>query len=124
MGNPSIETQESGHLIDVLSILHPDAKKNSLRRMIDHGRVIVDGNKATRAKEVVSIGAVVETLSRTEVEGPTQKNVDRLPNPRILYEDRELIVVDKPPGLLSVATPRGEADTMFDRVLSWVSRNA
>ena len=123
MGNPSIETQESGHLIDVLSILHPDAKKNSLRRMIDHGRVIVDGNKATRAKEVVSIGAVVETLSRTEVEGPAQKNVDRLPNPSILYEDRELIVVDKPPGLLSVATPRGEADTMFDRVLSWVSRN-
>ena len=109
-------------MIDVLSILHPEAKKNSLRRMIDHGRVLVDGKRATRAKETVSIGTFVETLSRKEVEGPARK-VDQIPNPSILYEDRELIVVDKPPGLLSVATPRGEADTMFDRVLNWVSRN-
>ena len=123
MGNLSIEAPEGGYLIDVLAILHPGAKKNSLRRMIDHGRVLVDGNKATRAKETVSIGAVIEILSRTEVEGPTRKKVDQLPNPIILFEDRELIVVDKPPGLLSVATPRGEADTMFDRVLNWVSRN-
>ena len=122
MGNPSIEAPESGYLIDVLSILHPEAKKNSLRRMIDHGRVLVDGKRATRAKETVSIGTVVETLSRQEVEGPARK-VDQIPNPIILYEDGELIVVDKPPGLLSVATPMGEADTMFDRVLNWVSRN-
>ena len=122
MGNPSIEAPESGYLIDVLSILHPEAKKNSLRRMIDYGRVLVDGKKATRAKETVSIGTVVETLSRQEVEGPARK-VDQIPNPIILYEDGELIVVDKPPGLLSVATPMGEADTMFDRVLNWVSRN-
>ena len=90
--------------------------------MIDYGRVLVDGKKATRAKETVSIGTVVETLSRQEVEGPARK-VDQIPNPIILYEDGELIVVDKPPGLLSVATPMGEADTMFDRVLNWVSRN-
>ena len=122
MGNPSIEAPESGYLINVLSILHPEAKKNSLRRMIDYGRVLVDGKKATRAKETVSIGTVVETLSRQEVEGPARK-VDQIPNPIILYEDGELIVVDKPPGLLSVATPMGEADTMFDRVLNWVSRN-
>ena len=122
MGNPSIEAPESGYLIDVLSILHPEAKKNSLRRMIDHGRVLVDGKRATRAKETVSIGTFVETLSRKEVEGPARK-VDQIPNPSILYEDREVIVVDKPPGLLSVATPMGEADTMFDRVLNWVSRN-
>ena len=109
-------------MIDVLSILHPEAKKNSLRRMIDHGRVLVDGKRATRAKETVSIGTFVETLSRKEVEGPARK-VDQIPNPSILYEDREVIVVDKPPGLLSVATPMGEEDTMFDRVLNWVSRN-
>lgn len=122
MGNPSIQAPESGYLIDVLSIIHPEAKKNSLRRMIDHGRVLVDGKRATRAKETVSIGTFVETLSRKEVEGPARK-VDQIPNPSILYEDREVIVVDKPPGLLSVATPMGEEDTMFDRVLNWVSRN-
>ena len=122
VSNPIIEARENGYLIDVLSILHPEAKKNSLRRMIDHGRVLVDGKKATRAKETVSIGTLVETLSRKEVERPSHRG-ERIPIPIILYEDDELIVVDKPPGLLSVATHKGEPDTMFDRVLNFVSKN-
>ena len=112
-----------GHLIDVLSILHPEAKKNSLRRMIDHGRVRIDGNRATRAKEIVSIGSIVETLSRSEGDSPAGVIIDGILDPKILFDDYALIVVDKPAGLLSVATQRGELDTMFDRTLNWVSRN-
>jgi len=123
MGDPRIEAVEQSHLIDILSILHPEAKKNSLRRMIDHGRVLIDGSRASRAKEIVSTGSIVETLSRTEGDVPARKKVDEIPSPRILFDDQELLVVDKPPGLLSVATPRGESDTMFDRALNWVSRN-
>ena len=121
MGNPIIETRESGYLIDVLAILHPKAKKNSLRRMIDHGRVLVNGQMATRAKQPLSAGTRVETLSRKEVERPARMG-ETTRDPVILYEDSELIVVDKPPGLLSVATPMGEKDTMFDRVLNFVSK--
>jgi len=91
--------------------------------MIDHGRVRIDGNRATRAKEIVSIGSIVETLSRSEGDIPTGKKVDEIPDPEILFDDRELLVVNKPAGLLSVATQRGESDTMFDRALNWVSRN-
>ena len=109
--------------MDVLSILHPEAKKNSLRRMIDHGRVLIDGNKASRAKEIVRAGSTVETLSRSEGDGPARKKVASIPEPEILYDDSKLLVVNKPAGLLSVATPRGEADTMFDRALNWASKN-
>ena len=122
MANPRIESDEKGHLIDILSTLHPTAKKNSLRRMIDHGRVLVDGNKASRAKEIVHKGSIVETLSRSEGDGPTRKD-DGIPDPEVLYDDSEILVVNKPAGLLSVATPRGEADTMFDRALLWASKN-
>lgn len=123
MANQRIEAVVQGHLIDVLSILHPEAKKNSLRRMIDHGRVRIDGNKATRAKEIVSIGSIVETLSRSEGDSPAGVKIDGIPDPMILFDDPSLIVVNKPAGLLSVATQRGELDTMFDRTLNWVSRN-
>ena len=122
MANPRIESEEKGHLIDILSALHPTAKKNSLRRMIDHGRVLVDGNKASRAKEIIHKGSIVETLSRSEGDGPVRKD-DGIPEPEVLYDDSELLVVNKPAGLLSVATPRGEADTMFDRALLWASKN-
>jgi len=121
MANPRIVAQEREHLIDLLSRIHPEAKRNSLRRMIDHGRVTIDGNKASRAKDLVSAGSVVETLSRTEVEGPTKRQ--GIPEPDILYDDDVLMVVNKPAGLLSVATPRGEPDTMFDRALKWASEN-
>ena len=122
MANPRIESEEKGHLIDILSTLHPTAKKNSLRRMIDHGRVLVDGNKASRAKEIIHKGSIVETLSRSEGDGPVRKD-DGIPEPEVLYDDSEILVVNKPAGLLSVATPRGEADTMFDRALLWASKN-
>jgi len=122
MANPRIESEEKGHLIDILSALHPTAKKNSLRRMIDHGRVLVDGNKASRAKEIIHKGSIVETLSRSEGDGPVRKD-DGIPEPEVLYDDSEILVVNKPAGLLSVATPRGEADTMFDRALLWASKN-
>ena len=121
MSNPRIVADEDGHLLEVLSKLHPEAKRNSLRRMIDHGRVTVDGDKASRAKAVVPAGSVVETLSRTEVEGPSKKG--EMPEPEVLYDDKHLMVVNKPAGLLSVATPRGEPDTMFDRALMWASKN-
>ena len=124
MANPRMEAEEKGHLIDVLSVLHPTAKKNSLRRMIDHGRVLVDGNKASRAKETVNKGSIVETLSRSEGDAPDRKGSDGIPEPEVLYADSEILVVNKPAGLLSVATPRGESDTMFDRALIWSSKNS
>ncbi len=121
MSNPRIVADEDCHLLEVLSKLHPEAKRNSLRRMIDHGRVTVNGDKASRAKAVVPAGSVVETLSRTEVEGPSKKG--EMSEPEVLYDDKHLMVVNKPAGLLSVATPRGEPDTMFDRALMWTSKN-
>ena len=121
MANPRIVPEEGGFLIDILSLLHPEAKRNSLRRMIDHGRVTVDGSCASKAKEKVPAGAVIEILSRTEVEGPSKK--EGVPGPDVLYDDMHLMVVNKPAGLLSVATQRGEPDTMFDRALRWASKN-
>ena len=56
MANPRIVAERDAFLIDVLSLLHPEAKRNSLRRMIDHGRVTIDGSKASRAKQEVSAG--------------------------------------------------------------------
>ena len=120
MANPRIVVEEDGFLIEILSLLHLEAKRNSLRRMIDHGRVTVDGTRASRAKQEVSAGSAVETLSRTEVEGPSKKG--GIPEPDVLYDDKHLMVVNKPAGLLSVATPRGEQDTMFDRALRWASK--
>lgn len=87
--------------------------------MVDHGRVRVDGDKATRANMKVRKGSLVEVLSKADGDKPQTKPKQAIPEPDILYFDEEVILANKPAGLLSVATDRGELDTMFDRVSKW-----
>ena len=118
MPDPSTKVEEECLLIDALAVIHPTAKKNSLRRMIAHGRVRVGDVRAEHPRQSIPPGSVVTILSRDDGDAPT-KPKEGIPEPRVLYSDSQLIVVEKPHGLLSVATDRGEADTMFDRVAKW-----
>ena len=120
--DPSITPDEETLLIDALSSMHPGAKRNSLRRMITHGRVRVDGVRAEHPRQRVAAGSTVVVLSREDGDRPA-KPKPGVPEPRVLYSDSEVIVVDKPHGLLSVATDRGEVDTMFDRAAKWAWDN-
>ena len=89
-------------LLDALAIMHPESTKNTLRTMILDGRVQVDSRPASQAKLPLTIGQTVEV-------GPRQlKKAGPMP---IVYEDQHLIVVDKPAGLLSVATPYENKNT-------------
>ena len=122
MPDPSTKVKEECLLIDALAMIHPTAKKNSLRRMIAHGRVRVGEERAEHPRQNIPPGSVVTILSRDDGDAPT-KPKEGIPEPRVLYSDSQLIVVEKPHGLLSVATDRGEADTMFDRVAKWAWEN-
>ena len=122
MSEPSITLEEEATVVDILMTLYPNAKKNSLRRMIDHGRVMADGVRVNRANTKISPGITIKVLSKAS--GDRKKvNNNTLEEPDILFSDNEVIVVNKPEGLLSVATDRGESDTMYDRTASWASKN-
>ncbi len=123
MPDPAAETTEDTILLEVLASLHPSAKRNSLRRMVDHGRVRVDGEKATRANMQVAKGSLVEVVSKADGDKPLTQPKEIIPAPEVLFFDAEVILADKPAGLLSVATDRGEVDTMYDRVAKWAWEN-
>jgi tRNA pseudouridine32 synthase/23S rRNA pseudouridine746 synthase/23S rRNA pseudouridine1911/1915/1917 synthase len=82
-------------LLEVLQELSPDSSKNTLRSWLEAGRVSVDNKPANRANteilagQEVAVGHKVAFLRRSV---------------KILHEDEELIVLEKPEGLLSVAT--------------------
>jgi tRNA pseudouridine32 synthase/23S rRNA pseudouridine746 synthase/23S rRNA pseudouridine1911/1915/1917 synthase len=82
-------------LLEILQRMAPDSSKNTLRSWLQSGRVNVDNQRSTRANreilpgQEISIGPKVAFL-RGSI--------------RILYEDNEIIVLEKPEGLLSVAT--------------------
>jgi 23S rRNA pseudouridine1911/1915/1917 synthase len=123
MVDPNIKVEKEATVIEILSLLHPDAKKNSLRRMVDHGRVMVNGEKVNRANTKISVGVILTVLSKSEGDEKLENPSNLIPNPEIIYSDNSVIIVDKPAGLLSVATDRGESDTMYDRTAKWASEN-
>ena len=53
MPDPSITVEEGCTLIEALSAIHPEAKKNSLRRMISQGRTRIDGIRGEHPRQRV-----------------------------------------------------------------------
>lgn len=89
-------------LLDALAQLYPASSRNSLRSWVKEGRVLIDGTKAKNAS--------VNLLQGQELTIGQRKKAIRSDLP-ILYEDGDLVVIDKPSGLLSVSTAFEKGET-------------
>ena len=77
--------------------------RNSVKNLLTRRQVLVDGQSVTRHDHPLTPGTRVEILA------PGAK----APPFPILYEDDELLVIDKPAGLLSVATEKEKLKTAY-----------
>ena len=112
---------EDADLLSLIGKIHPTASKNSLRKMIDSGRVLLDDEICRVAKSQVTQGQKITILPKKDGDPPRKLKRNLAKDPDILYEDQYVIVVSKPVGLLSVSTDSGnEKDTMHSRVFEWV----
>lgn len=96
-----IATQEMP-CFEALKSLYPDSSRRTLQTWLEKGRFMLDGKPLLKGNTVLQKGQVV--TSRETFRPP---KVPRVP---ILYEDRYLIVIDKPEGLLSTPLDDGEAE--------------
>jgi len=101
-------------LLDRLRKEFPTAKQQTLRRMVQDGRVLVNGTRAKRADHNVADDDRV--LVR-----PAEKHSARLPFP-IAFEDRDLLVIDKPAGILTSTNARETRPTAFAAVREYVQQ--
>jgi 23S rRNA pseudouridine1911/1915/1917 synthase len=96
----------SGSLLEVLRILVPGASNRTLRQMLSQGRISVNGVSCPFANHPIAPGDVLEI-------GP-RRTPQKLPHGLgILYEDSDILVVQKPEGLLTVATIDERERTVF-----------
>ena len=109
-------------LLEALSLIHPNSKRNTLRKMLTAGRVMVDGNIIHKAKFLVPNGANISISDKETASKYSPPPVVKQQNPRIkiLFEDEHIIVVNKQAGLLSVATNKMEPDTLHSRVVNYL----
>lgn len=85
-----------GSLLEALIQLNPDSSKTTLRSWIKEGRIRVDGIIMKQADTMVEKGQIVELSAK-------QKFLEE-GNFKIIFEDRYLVAIEKPQGLLSVAS--------------------
>lgn len=91
---------EPGPLLEVLAQHFAQWSRNTLRQRLKMGCIDVNGAPASRHDHPVQPGDVIEILAKAGGRGHA-RSAARLP---ILFDDDDLIAIDKPPGLLSVST--------------------
>ncbi len=98
-------------LLDVLAELFPDSSKTTLRKMLQSDRVRVDGAPERDAKRMIGKEQVTVVAKSSR---PLDERV------RLLYEDSDLLVIDKAAGLLSVPTD----DVLHETAETFLTRYA
>jgi len=104
---------EGARLDAALARLFPDYSRNFLARLIDEGRVRIDAAPASRHSQRVRSGQQVEV--DVPPAAPTEIVSQDLPL-AVLYEDQDLVVIDKPAGLV-VHPAAGHADSTLVNAL-------
>jgi 23S rRNA pseudouridine1911/1915/1917 synthase len=116
MSNPNhardlVPTTSKAPLLAWLLVALAPMNRTRVKQLLGSGRVLVNGVSITRHDHQLQPGDRVSVAR----EIPKHRNEIR-GGVRILYQDEAVIVIDKPPGLLTVATEKEKLATAFVRL--------
>ncbi|MBZ5497595.1 MAG: RluA family pseudouridine synthase [Acidobacteriia bacterium] len=100
-------------LLEAVRVLVPGASNRTLRQLLQHGRVRLNGETSKIAARRVAPGDRIEIVAQ----GSSPPPVHGL---KIVYEDKDILLVEKPPGLLTVATPHEQEKTAYAYLRQYV----
>lgn len=104
----------AARLDQYLAAVHPALSRSRWKQLIEAGHVILNGAVIPKPRAPLTPGdEIVCTLPEPEPTGlvPAPIPLD------ILYEDRDLLVLNKPPGLVVHPAPGHAADTLVNALL-------
>ncbi|HEX6635461.1 MAG TPA: RluA family pseudouridine synthase [Usitatibacter sp.] len=111
----TIPLEMAGLRLDqALARLLPDESRSRLARLIEEGRVTVDGAAAASRRKLRSGEAIDVELAPRPVDAASRPEAIALP---ILHEDADLLVIDKPAGLVVHPGSGNWAGTMLNALL-------
>jgi 23S rRNA pseudouridine1911/1915/1917 synthase len=100
-------------LYDHLRALYPDSSNNSLKKLLEHDRVRVNGEIVRIGKTLLQAGDRVEIGEKAFVKTLPQ-------DLEILYEDEHLLVINKKANLLTIATEKEKEETAYAYLYDYV----
>ena len=109
-----LHVAEPKELMKFLIEKMPDKSRNNIKSLLTHRQVLVDGQVVTQYNHPLQVGQEV-TVNWALVR---EKKLGR--GLRILYEDGDIIVIDKPTGLLSIASDKEKERTAYHQLTEYV----
>lgn len=101
---------KENELLKFLVAQLPQEGRNSVKSLLAHGQVSVDGDVITLFNYPLGAGQKVR-INRGKVY--QERNEHKPRGLRILFEDDYLVIIEKPAGMLSIATDREKESTAY-----------
>lgn len=101
-------------IIDFLAAQYPQSSKTSLKKMITHGSIGVNGKTVKNPVTVMHPGDEVSYKKHSVV-------VRAFAPFRIIYEDAQIIVIDKPAGMLTYGEKGSSGSSAYKELKEYLS---
>lgn len=116
-GVTNYKVEEPMELLPFLLKVMNNRSRNSVKSILTRGQVAVDGNIYTKHNHPLTPGQTVSVLSNKEAMRRSE-----LIDMTILHEDRDIIVINKGAGLLSIAANDPTELTAYSQLSEYVKK--
>ena len=111
------KVEQSSELLPFLLDVMKASSRNSVKSILTRGQVAVDGKMVKQHNHLLEAGQTVEILTNQAA-----MKEDTLEGIEILFEDDDLIAIDKDAGILSVAAKDEEEMTAYRQLKQYVKK--
>lgn len=111
------QVKENAGLMEFLMAQMPGKSRNKIKLLLSRKQVLVDGKPISQFNHPLTPGQQVE-ISKGNQE--SFKSVKQARELSIVFEDAELIIIEKPAGLLSIGTDKEKRATAYSLLSNYV----
>lgn len=110
-------------LLEFLYQIYKDQSRNNVKSILSKRHVAVNGLPVTQFNYMLYKGDIVQ-VSKEQFDRVDIKKVERKPRVKIniVYEDNDILVINKPNGLLTIESDHEKTDTAYKLVLEYMSQ--
>lgn len=114
--NTEFVVEDNTPLLEFLYAKITNKSKNNVKSLLSRGNILVDGKATTQYNYLLHKKQIVTIKWGIIQDDVRHENID------IIYEDDDIIAVNKPAGLLSMATEDDKERTAYRMVMEYVKR--
>ncbi len=107
--------QTAERLDRVVAAAFPEVSRARFQKLIAEGQVTVEGQAVTETRHKIKVGQIIKVSVPPPVAAKPQAEILPL---EVVFEDRDLIVIDKPPGLVVHPGAGNETGTLVNALIA------